>query len=184
MSTTSTFVYPMKPSSFFPASFKLSDYYFEPKYDGWRIIYDGSCFWSRRGKVLPWAALEKFAVYTDGLLLDGELVCVDGRARITSNKDNPEKYKIYWFDVIIPDVSIEKRREILQNLLQENNQLDRLIYRFEAADESYFLTLLNMLCQNRERDQIEGIVFKRRRSKYMISEGCSVITGDWIKLKF
>lgn len=134
---------------------------YEVKWDGFRAILAEGRYHGRSGLQLSGPKLPDF-----GVPVDGELVAFDSRGLPSFNamqQGTPPSF--IAFDIVVPDLSYEKRRELLE-------ELDLTISpRFSdgAATEAAAKEL-----------GLEGVVAKRLSSLYRPG----VRSPDWIKSKF
>jgi bifunctional non-homologous end joining protein LigD len=190
------FISPMS-ASLTNAAFSNSDWSFEPKLDGYRIItsiQDGKVsLWSRNGInvtdkysiLVP--ALQKQKV--SELILDGEIVAIDRIGRISfeclqqylkvtrQTEECRESNLIYYvFDLLYQDgydlrsVKYSFRRQALQKLLYTTDNL-RLVEAFEGDGKTVFEAAV--------KNGLEGVVAKKKESLYH----SGLRSKDWLKVK-
>jgi ATP-dependent DNA ligase len=184
----------MQPIPYFGERIKKSDWLVEPKIDGWRmqIISDenGSIqFWGRRLEKKPnWTKklsnlskqLEK--VLPPGTLVDAELCAKGGRRAIPSVLAKKRKARpiIYVFDLVYYNQKFLGN----QALKQRKTQLKKLSwpYPFEVITGKPFRDL-NKELNSALQKGFEGIIIKRKDSKYRIGTKCPESTEYWRKIK-
>lgn len=179
-------------------AFDSPDYIYELKLDGDRCIAyldkNGTDLRNKRNaKMLPkvpeLSEIHKRVKYP--CILDGELIVVkDGkpdfseiqRRVITSNSFKiklassrlPAAFTafdiLYYKDHEVTDLPLMQRKELLEKNIKENERLAVSRYIEEHGTEFYKLA---------EQNQLEGIVAKRKDSKYYFDKR----TKDWIKIK-
>jgi len=179
-------------------AFDSPDYIYELKLDGDRCIAylnkDGTDLRNKRnakmlGKVPELSEIHKQVKYP--CILDGELIVVkDGkpdfseiqRRAITSNSFKiklastklPATFTafdiLYYKDHEVIDLPLMQRKELLEKTVKENERLAVSRYIEEHGMEFYKLA---------EQNQLEGIVAKRKDSRYYFDKR----TKDWIKIK-
>lgn len=179
-------------------AFDSPDYIYELKLDGDRCIAyldkNGTDLRNKRNakmliKVPELSEIHKCVKYP--CILDGELIVVkDGkpdfseiqRRVITSNSFKiklassrlPAAFTafdiLYYKDHEVTDLPLMQRKELLKKNIKENERLAVSRYIEEHGIEFYKLA---------EQNQLEGIVAKRKDSKYYFN----IRTKDWIKIK-
>ncbi len=167
--------------------FDNNDWLYELKWDGYRALAEID-----KGKVRLYSrnnvtfnkdfpevvnALEKIP---GKILLDGEVVAVDDKGipkfQLLQNhtKGSKEKLLFYVFDVLYFDkfdlrnLPIEKRKEILKDIIKENDVL-QISDTFEDGES---------LFKSAEKLGMEGIIAKRKGSRYLDHR-----STDWLKIK-
>jgi bifunctional non-homologous end joining protein LigD len=160
---------------------------FEVKWDGYRAIATvkggEAVLTSRRGNDLTGRfptvarALGR-ATRSPDCVLDGEVCALDeeGRSSFSVMQQGSGPVVFYAFDVLevdgepLLDLTLRKRRERLEGLLDRRNTTVRLSEAFEDGDALY---------QAAEQKRLEGIVGKKADSRYQPGKR----TRDWLKVK-
>jgi bifunctional non-homologous end joining protein LigD/DNA ligase-1 len=179
--------------------FDSPDYLFELKLDGERCIaylsQEGTDLRNKSNVKLNMHVPELNNIHlqtTEKVILDGELIIVkDGKPNfyeiqkraIMSNsfKIQLQSVKLpasfvafdilYYKDEAITDRPLMERKKILEEVLKENARIS--ISRYIENTGTLFYELA-------EKNELEGIVGKRKDSKYYFDKR----TKDWIKIKF
>ena len=134
---------------------------YEVKWDGFRAIHAKGRYHGRSGLQLTGPQLPDF-----GVPVDGELVAFDKRGLPTFNAlQNATQPSFIAFDLVIPDLPYEKRRELLED--------------FDLTVSPRFSDREATVTAARELG-LEGVVAKRLGSRYQPG----VRSPDWIKEKF
>ena len=165
------------------------DWLHEVKWDGYRAIADvrgsNTTLTSRNdndltGRFESVAREISRAVKTPDCVLDGEVCALDEQGRATfsamqQGKDGT-RYVYVVFDLLevdgqpVVDLPLTERRERLLNLLDRRNQNVQFSESFDDGDA---------LFRAAEAQQFEGIVSKRRDSRYELGRR----TRNWLKVK-
>jgi bifunctional non-homologous end joining protein LigD len=184
-----SFIEPMKAQLTDLPAFDSSDWIFEIKWDGYRAIAEinksGNKLYSRNGlsfdKAYP-KVFDTLKSIKKNAIIDGEIVVFDEHGKPNfqklQNYKSKDKYVIqyYVFDCIeidnksIIDLSLVERKEKLQKLLPESNVIR---YCDHVDGEG------KMLFKEMQKMGLEGMIAKRKKSKYLIGKR----TSDWLKIK-
>lgn len=180
--------------------FDSDDYLFEIKWDGIRAIaFFGEGIARLQGRKLT-DSTHRYPEVIQGLLalegegiLDGELVVLDDEGRpdfgrvlvreqtdsldkaLLKAKKHPAVYMV--FDVLyrngkpLLDVPLEERKKILSRLLEHRPG--------PIVESTYVLRQGKAFFQLAQEKRLEGVMAKRRSSRYLPGER----TQDWLKLK-
>ncbi len=134
---------------------------YEVKWDGFRAIHSKGRYHGRSGLLLTGPKLPDF-----GVPVDGELVAYDKRGMPTFNAlQNSSLPSFIAFDLVVPELPYEKRRELLEELdLTVSPRFSDKVATVTAAKEL----------------GLEGVVAKRLGSRYQPGQR----SPDWIKEKF
>lgn len=184
-----SFVKPMMAQLSDEDAFDSPDWIFEIKWDGFRAIAEiskgGTKLYSRNGLTFDKAyprILESLKVIKASVIIDGEIVVFDSSGRPSfqklQNYKSNDKYLIqyYVFDIIELDgkslinIPLIDRKEILKELLPES---DVIKYCDHVDGEG------KMLFTEMQKMNLEGMIAKRKKSKYLIGKR----TSDWLKIK-
>lgn len=185
----SSFVEPMKAQLTDQPAFDSPDWVFEIKWDGYRAIAEinksGNKLYSRNGLTFDKAypkVFEGLKAIKKNAIIDGEIVVLDESGKPNfqklQNYKNKDKYPIqyYVFDIIELDgksltgLTLVERKEILKDLLPKS---DVIKYCDHVEDEG------KMLFRQMQKMDLEGMIAKRKKSKYLIGKRSS----DWLKIK-
>lgn len=185
----SSFVEPMKAQLTDQPAFDSPDWIFEIKWDGYRAIAEinksGNKLYSRNGLTFDKAYPKIF----DGLkaikksaIIDGEIVVFDENGKPSfqklQNYKSTDKYAIVYFvfDILelegrpLLSLPLIERKEILKKLLPASNVIK---YCDHVEDQG------KMLFKEMQKMNLEGMIAKRKLSKYHIGKR----TSDWLKIK-
>ena len=185
----SSFVEPMKAQLTDQPAFDSPDWVFEIKWDGYRAIAEvsksGNKLYSRNGLTFDKAypkVFESLKAIRKKAIIDGEIVVLDESGKPNfqklQNYKNKDKYVIqyYVFDIVELDgksltgLTLVERKEILKDLLPKS---DIIKYCDHVEDEG------KMLFKQMQKMNLEGMIAKRKKSKYLIGKRSS----DWLKIK-
>lgn len=184
----------MQPIPYFSEKIKKSDWILEPKIDGWRM----QIICKENGKVEFWGRrLEKNPNWTEKLkhlasklenilkpntLIDAELYAEGGRRFIPSVLAKKKKIKpiIYVFDIIylngkfVGNLPLSKRKALLKKIPWKAPFIFIQGKPFKDLEKELNLALKN---------GFEGVIIKRKDSKYRVGEKCPEATEFWRKIK-
>lgn len=185
----SSFVEPMKAQLTDQPAFDSPDWVFEIKWDGYRAIAEigksSNKLYSRNGLTFDKAypkVFEGLKAIRKNAIIDGEIVVLDESGKPNfqklQNYKNKDKYPIqyYVFDIIeldgksVTGLTLVERKEILKDLLPKS---DVIKYCDHVEDEG------KMLFRQMQKMDLEGMIAKRKKSKYLIGKRSS----DWLKIK-
>jgi bifunctional non-homologous end joining protein LigD len=185
----SSFIEPMKAQLTDQPAFDSPDWLFEIKWDGYRAIAEinksGNKLYSRNGLTFDKAypkVFEGLKSIRKNVIIDGEIVVFDESGKPNfqklQNYRNTDRYVIqfYVFDIIelegksLTGLTLVERKEILKNLLPGSNVIK---YCDHVEDEG------TMLFREMQKMNLEGMIAKRKKSKYLIGKRSS----DWLKIK-
>jgi bifunctional non-homologous end joining protein LigD len=185
----STFIEPMKAQLTDQPAFDSPDWLFEIKWDGYRAIAEinksGNKLYSRNGLTFDKAypkVFEGLTSITKSAIIDGEIVVFDESGRPNfqklQNYQNKDKYLIQFFvfDIIklegksLTSLTLVERKQILKDFLPDSNVIR---YCDHVEDEG------KMLFKEMQKMNLEGMIAKRKKSKYLIGTRSS----DWLKIK-
>jgi len=174
-------------------AFNSSDYIYELKLDGERCIaYLDKDFTELRNKrnIKMNAKVPELSDIHKQIkcrcILDGELIVVkDGkpdfyeiqRRSLMSNTFTKLPASFTAFDILyyddhqVMDLPLMQRKKLLQKVIKENERIAISRYVKEKGIEFYQLA---------KQNELEGIVAKRKDSKYYVDKR----TKDWIKIKY
>ena len=176
------------------APFSNSDWLFEAKLDGYRIVATvksgEAILWSRRGL----NATDNYASLNSPLrtqpvseaVFDGEMVAITDQGQVSfealqqhlqNTRHQGGPMLIYYvFDILYLDgfdltsMPLEARKSILRGVLREGDGV-RLVESFESDGKTVYEAAL--------KNGLEGVVAKRRDSRYQPGRR----SGDWLKVK-
>jgi bifunctional non-homologous end joining protein LigD len=135
---------------------------FEVKWDGFRAIYLDGRYYGRSGLQLSGPELPDF-----GVPVDGELVAFDGRGLPSFNAMQQGTKPVFIaFDVVLPDLTYARRRELLE-------ELGGLTISPRFSDREATVDAAKEL-------GLEGVMAKRLDSFYRPGTR----SPDWVKAKF
>ncbi len=185
----SSFIEPMKAQLSDLPAFDSIDWIFEIKWDGYRAIAevngDNNKLYSRNGltfdKAYPkvFDALRKIKKKA---VIDGEIVVFDEKGKPNfqklQNYQSNDKFTIqyYVFDILyldgknITNLPVTERKEILKKVLPKS---EVILYCDHVDTEG------KALFQEMRKMNLEGMIAKRKNSKYYIGKR----TSDWLKIK-
>lgn len=184
----------MQPIPYFGEKIKKSDWIIEPKIDGWRmqiICNKGGRieFWGRRLEKKPdWTKKLKYLaailehILEPNTLIDSELYAEGGRRFIPSVLAKKKKLKpiIYAFDIIyykgkfIGNLPLLKRKTFLKKI-----QWPEPFYFLQGKS---FKSLKNELSLALKKG-FEGVIIKKKNSKYLVGNKYPESTEYWRKIK-
>lgn len=183
------FVEPMLAQPIEREPFDDKDWVFEFKLDGYRAIAEitseGNLLYSRKGLTFDKAYKKVFDALDQvpiNAVLDGEIVVYDSDGRPDfqklQNYKNSDKAKIQYcvFDCLeingqrIINLTLLQRKELLKDLLPES---DVIVFCDHVEGEG------KKLFKEAQRRNLEGIVAKRKASKYHLGKR----SADWLKIK-
>jgi DNA ligase-1 len=143
----------------------------QPKYDGVRVLTDGTAFWSRKGILFPDTVVEHLNFHHEGyLVLDGEFMLPPGynRSQIYGAtkkfSELSEKLEIWVFDIVdldLPDVERQKKLTEIFNsgILPANyKRVPWAIVKDEETAMAYYQEFL--------ATSYEGIMFRNPDAMY------------------
>lgn len=183
MASDSTFLFPMRPSVPRMLPSVPDDYLVQAKYDGWNIVVNGGRVWTRRGKdITPWRQDWGFDLDprhpVNGELLaeaDGE---VAARAAIQGIRTGRCRPRVVAFDVILDGPALEERLDIVRHLASGAMQpAPTTDLRGASWDD------VNLMLEEAKAQGHEGLVLKRKGSRYVTSREVCIVTEDWLKVK-
>jgi bifunctional non-homologous end joining protein LigD len=157
--------------------FKRGEWFFEPKYDGWRAIYEfdqeGPRFISRGGKLIARFQDQALRISkeltVDSVILDGELTALDpatGYARLTDLVRSRKPIYYMAFDLMY--LNGEDLR--FKPLRQRKILLSRLLAKTRSVMAvSYTSRLTSGFLQGLENLGLEGVVIKKLDESYTTS---------------
>ena len=172
-----------------PKAFDSDQFVFELKIDGWRslaFIENGECrLVSRNGRVFPGfdnLRAELLRRVKVSCILDGEICCLDqnGRSAFYDLMFRREERECYFFAFDVLFIGGEDIRGL--PLLERKARLKRIVPRkpsrllYVDHVETRGLKLFEKVCLL----DLEGIVAKRKTSRYIVAEKPS---PHWIKVK-
>lgn len=163
----------------------LNEFVFEYKLDGHRRFVSKDFSWSRSGKVYQHSLIQKDI--PEGVLLDGEIVVPSySRSCDVSHwiKEYPDELIFVAFDILyeggksLMDLSWSIRRVRLERLFDRRFS-DYYSVKLAQYYEVENIDDVNYLLRCAHLDDLEGIVAKRKKSKYKPNS-----RSDWMKMKF
>ncbi len=185
----SSFIEPMKAQLSDLPAFDSPDWIFEIKWDGYRAIAEidkkGNKLYSRNGNTFDKAypkVFEALKKIKKNAVIDGEIVVFDENGKPNfqklQNYKSTDKYPIqyYVFDCIelegksLTTHTLIQRKQLLQKLIPESNVIR---YCDHVEEEG------KMLFKEMQKMNLEGMIAKRKDSKYLIGKRSS----DWLKIK-
>lgn len=186
----SSFVTPMMALLSDLPAFDSPEWVFEIKWDGYRAIAeihkkDVNRLYSRNGLTFDKAypkVFDALKAIKKNCIIDGEIVVFDDNGKPSfqrlQNYQNRDKYMIqfYVFDIIelegkpVTSLPLIERKEILQKLIPEHEVI-RFCEHIETEGKALFKEMT--------RADLEGMIAKRKNSKYYIGKR----TSDWLKIK-
>lgn len=184
-----SFIEPMKAQLSDLPPFDGPDWIFEIKWDGYRAIAEispsGNKFYSRNGLTFDKAYPKVFeALKSIGrqAVIDGEIVVFDETGKPNfqklQNYKSNDNYLIqyYVFDILsldgkrLTNLSLIERKETLKKILPKSE----IILYCDHVD-----TQGKALFQEMKKMKLEGMIAKRKSSKYYIGKR----TTEWLKIK-
>ena len=188
-SKLSSFIEPMKAQLTDQPAFDSPDWLFEIKWDGYRAIAEitkgNNKLYSRNGLTFDKAyskVFEGLNAIKKNAILDGEIVVFDEAGKPNfqklQNYRNQDKYLIQFFvfDILeldgksLKNLPLIERKEILKNMLPKSNVIK---YCDHVENDG------KMLFREMQKMNLEGMIAKRKNSKYLIGKR----TSDWLKIK-
>jgi bifunctional non-homologous end joining protein LigD len=184
-----SFIEPMKAQLSDLSPFDGPDWIFEIKWDGYRAIAeinsDGNRLYSRNGLTFDKAYPKVFTALRNikkRAVIDGEIVVFDEHGKPNfqklQNYKSNDRYTIqyYVFDCLflegksLTDRPVIERKEILKKILPAS---DVILYCDHVDTEG------KALFKEMKKMKLEGMIAKRKNSKYYIGKR----TSDWLKIK-
>lgn len=184
-----SFIEPMKAQLSDLAAFDSKDWIFEIKWDGYRAIAevngDNNRLYSRNGLTFDKAypkVFDSLKKIKKKAVIDGEIVVFDEKGKPNfqklQNYRSNDKFTIqyYVFDILyldgkdITNLPVLERKEILKKLLPKS---EVILYCDHVDTEG------KALFQEMRKMNLEGMIAKRKNSKYYIGKR----TSDWLKIK-
>lgn len=156
--------------------------YVQPKYDGYRVMTDGTLFWTRYGNFIADSVISHLKCATNGLILDGELLLpppfsfedtqnaisrmTAGETRFSESAGRDytqDMLEYHCFDVIESDLTFADRWKLIselkyQSLISTRLAETRLVNSHEQAMRLYERFLA---------DDYEGIMFRNANGRYL-----------------
>jgi ATP-dependent DNA ligase len=167
--------YPPKPTAILPHESKIKDYIIQPKWRGWRIAIHNNQSWTRTGNSIP--VQTDFPKKDYEYQLDGEIISIDKEVEARVRRAIKEnRYQIRIFDIWVPskpDMPIEERLQ----LLKDDFGIEVEIHSVSTAKEVE--SLFRMFTSRGN----EGLVMKRRGSKYLAHHSGNQIDNNWSKIR-
>ena len=184
-----SFIEPMKAQLSNLPAFDSPDWIFEIKWDGYRAIAEidqrGNKLYSRNGLTFDKAypkVFEALKLFKKNAVVDGEIVVLDEAGKPSfqklQNYKNTDRFQIqyYVFDCIewdgksVTSLPLIERKQLLQKHLPQSN----IIRYCDHVEEQG-----KMLFKEMQKMNLEGMIAKRKDSKYLIGKRSS----DWLKIK-
>lgn len=168
--------YPPKPTAILPHESNIKDYIIQPKWRGWRIAIHDNKSWTRKGVPIP--VTHDYPKKDYEYQLDGEIISIDKEVEHQVRKAIKEnRYAVRIFDIWIPsrpDMTIEERLQLL------NDDFGIEVETHEAKTGKDVERLFKMFTTRGN----EGLVMKKRGSKYLTSNGpTNPIDSNWSKIR-
>ena len=167
--------FPPKPTAILPHESKIVDYIIQPKWRGWRIAIHDNKSWTRTGN--PIRVKTDFPAQLYDYQLDGEIISIDKEVEHQVKRAIKEnRYKIRIFDIWIPskpDLTIEERLSILKT-------------DFNIEVETYSAITgkdIEQLFKKFVTRGNEGLVMKKKGSKYLAHPSGNQIDNNWSKIR-
>ena len=168
--------YPPKPTAILPHESKIQDYIIQPKWRGWRIVIHNNKSWTRKGTSIP--VETNFPTKSYEYQLDGEIISLDKEVEHQVRKAiKNNRYNIRIFDIWVPsrpDMTIEERLKLLKDDFGINVEIHEAKTAKEVENLFKFFTTRGN----------EGLVMKKRGSRYLTSQGpTNPIDNNWSKIR-
>lgn len=146
----------------------------QPKLDGNRALYDGTKFWTRKGKLYIPECVQHLQFNTNGAILDGEIMLPldftfqETTSAIKKPNKNTPKLEYYVFDIVDPDIRFEERYYRLQEVLETMNPPEnvRLVKTILCSTEDDATAWLNKSL----RLGYEGLILRNIDGLYAIGQ--------------
>jgi ATP-dependent DNA ligase len=167
--------YPPKPTAILPHESKIKDYIIQPKWRGWRIAIHNNKSWTRTGNPIP--VQTDFPTKDYEYQLDGEIISIDKEVEARVRRAIKEnRYQIRIFDIWVPsrpDMTIEERLQ----LLKDDFGIEVETHNATTAKEIESLFKMFTTRGN------EGLVMKRRGSRYLAHHLGNQVDNNWSKIR-
>lgn len=167
--------YPPKPTSILPHESNIVDYIIQPKWRGWRIAIHKNKSWTRTGNSIP--VETNFPEKEYDYQLDGEIISIDKQVEHQVRKAIKEnRYEIRIFDIWIPskpDLIIEDRLQILKE------DFGIIVETHSATSGKEIENLFKSFVTRGN----EGLVMKKKGSKYLAHNLGNQIDNNWSKIR-
>ena len=167
--------YPPKPTAILPHESNIANYIIQPKWRGWRIAIHKNKSWTRTGNSIPVETNYPEKAYD--YQLDGEIISIDKQVEHQVRRAIKEnRYEIRIFDIWIPskpELTIEERLQILKN--DFGIEVETHSANSGKDVEKLFKTFV-------DRGN-EGLVMKKKGSKYLAHNLGNQIDNNWSKIR-
>lgn len=167
--------YPPKPTAILPHESNIVNYIIQPKWRGWRIAIHKNKSWTRTGNSIP--VETNFPEKEYDYQLDGEIISIDKQVEHQVRKAIKEnRYEIRIFDIWIPskpDLILEERLQILKDDFGIEVETHSATSGKEV--ESLFKSFVTR--------GNEGLVMKKKGSKYLAHNLGNQIDNNWSKIR-
>ena len=169
--TSTTWTAPMRPRDLPRRRVEIREYVFQPKWDGWYVVFQGGHVYTRHGEdITGWACWAGRELPDNAV---GELLHRDGRHRIPSLATSADGLRVVLFDVP-GDEPLEVRLAMLPEIAAR--------YGFDAVESFGVETweqANDAMAEAQTVPNVEGLVLKRRGSAWVAGES----HRDWFRMK-
>lgn len=149
----------------------------QAKYDGVRCLYNGSKFWSRKGKPFIDECVDHLHFDTEGFIIDGELILppefpLQDTVSAIKKFNNNSKSLIYRvYDIVAPELTFEERFYLLENTILKDLDNKNIILcptTFTTDEEEMYKLHLQHIDEG-----WEGTMVRTSNGKYSIGQRSS-----------
>ncbi len=178
--------------------FKEKDWTYEAKYDGTRCICykqgDKIKFLNRRGiwfEIRYPELVEALKKFEDDFIIDGEIILFDKEGRpsffeLTHREHISDKLRIELLSksmpatyVVFDILNLNSKSLVNLPLIERKKTLEKTIEDSERVKKSFYTEDGELLWKNVKKLRLEGIVAKRKDSRYEIDTR----SKNWLKIK-
>jgi ATP-dependent DNA ligase len=167
---------PMLAQKFKERKHKLTyPVYVQPKYNGMRMLYDGTKAWSRGGKLIIPEVIQHLRFNTTKQTVDGELI-LQGNPKLQVTMKAAKKYRpgiseklLYTvYDVVLEDRPFSRRLEWLQDIFWTKGLPENVVLTptYTAQDETEVMNYHRQFV----KEGYEGIIIRNNDEGYCIGQ--------------
>jgi len=145
----------------------------QPKLNGMRMLFDGEVGWSRGNKEIIPEVIQHLKFYTEGHILDGELI-LPGNLLLQETMKAAKKYRpglsdtleFHVYDIVDSDLDYEQRNNLIHRLCENAPPNIKITPTFYADDE------ISVMRHHKQfvADGFEGTMIRNTDMKYEINK--------------